>query len=161
MKKFFSVLLLILLLSCTKEVPESEKNISKSVEETQVREVVDKFYQAYNSNDIETAISFFDNDYKGIAEDSNDVVGIAMLEDELYNFRKQYPEGEWKIEIEEVSVQNNLGYVITKGSFYVPDPVEGGISPQYSERCIRILKNIKNEGWKIFRAFSVPMYSYD
>lgn len=160
MKKLFSLLFLLILISCTKEVPEAEKNISKSVEENQVREVVDKFYSAYNNNDIVTAISFCDSDYKGIATEADDVAGTSMLEDELYNFRKQYPEGKWKIVIEEVSVQNSLAYIITQGSFMVPDPVEGE-APQYSERCIRILRHVKNEGWKIYRAFSVPMFSYD
>lgn len=161
-KKVFLLLAVVLFISaCTKEVPENEKRISKSFEENEIRTLIDMYYKSYNDNDIETAVSFFHPEYKGVAADSEDVVGIQALESELYHFRKQYPDGQWDFKIEELYVQNELGYVITSGSFMMPDPIENKMSPRYSERSIRVLRKVKNLGWKIYRSFSVPTFSYD
>lgn len=161
MKILFISSAFLIFFSCTKEVPEAEKNISKSIEENLVRKVVTNYYQSYNSNDIPNAISFFDPDYKGIAAESDDIIGTAMLQDELNEIKKQYPDGKWKFEFEEISLQNNLGYIITQGSFLIPDPIEGGDSPQYSERCLRIVRKTNEGVWKIYRSFSIPIFSYD
>ncbi|MDH7603654.1 MAG: hypothetical protein QHH13_02020, partial [Melioribacter sp.] len=111
--------------------------------------------------DIETAVTLIDENYKGMAADSDDVIGVEALTNELYQYRKEYPEGKWEIRIEELSVQNDLAYAIIYGSFLMPDPIEKRMNPIYSERSIKILKKDKNEGWKIFRSLSIPTLTYN
>lgn len=159
--RYVSILLIIILAACTKEVPESEKKLAKTVDESAVREVIDHYYTAYNTGDIETAVTLCDESYKGIAADSDDVNGIEALKDELYQFRKEYPEGKWEINLDELVVQSDLAYVIINGSFLMPDPIQKKMNPIYSERSIKILRRNKTEGWKIYRSFSVPTFSYD
>ncbi len=160
--KYLSILFLItLLIGCTKEVPEAEKKLSKTIEEESVRKIINHYYTAFNSGDIETAVTLVDENYKGMAADSDDVIGVEALTNELYQYKNQYPEGKWEIQIEELSVQNDLAYVIIYGSFLMPDPIEKKMSPIYSERSIKILKKDKNEGWKIFRSLSVPTLTYN
>lgn len=159
-----NLVLLVLVLAafaCTKEVPESDRKLAKSPDESSIREVIEKYYMAYNTGDIETAVNFFDVEYREVAPDSDDFLGYEELREELYQFRKQYPEGKWEFTIEELTVQNDFAYVISKNSFLLPDPVEAQMNPSYSERSIKILKRNKPEGWKIFRSFSVPAFSYD
>ncbi|MEG8946235.1 YybH family protein [Rosettibacter firmus] len=160
--KYFSLLLIILFISgCTKEVPETEKRISKTVEEEAIQKLIEHFYTAYNSGDIETAVTLIDEHYKGMAPDSEDVNGVDNLTNELYQFKNEYPEGKWEIKIEELTVENNLAYVIINGSFLMPDPIEKKMNPIYSERSIKILKKEKNEGWKIYRSISLPTFTYN
>ena len=152
--------LLLIITACTKEVPEAEKKLSKSFEEKSARETVENFVEAYNSNDIAKAASFFENDYRGVAADSDDVVGIDALKNELITYKKQYPDGKWEIKIDEVFISGELAYVFTSGSFLMLDPIERKMNPIYSERAIRILKEQKNDGWKIFRYLATPTFSY-
>ncbi|MEJ5351217.1 MAG: nuclear transport factor 2 family protein [Melioribacteraceae bacterium] len=159
--KYLSLILILFITACTKEVPESEKKIAKTADEEAIRKLIDHFYTAYNSGDIETAVTLIDENYKGIAADSEDVVGVEALTKELYQYRKEYPEGKWEINIEELTVQNDLAYVIINGSFFVPGPAIDKMNPIYSERSIKILKKDKNEGWKIFRSLSVPTLTYN
>lgn len=159
--KYISLILIVVLVACTKEVPEAEKKISKTLEEENVRKLINHFYTAYNSGDIETAVSLIDTNYKGIASDSEDVNGIEAMTNELYQYRNEYPDGKWEINIEELFIENDLAYVIINGSFLMPDPIEKKMNPIYSERSIKILKRYKNEGWKIFRSFSIPTFSYN
>lgn len=159
--KYISLILIVVLVACTKEVPEAEKKISKTLEEENVRKLINHFYTAYNSGDIETAVSLIDTNYKGIAADSEDVNGIEAMTNELYQYRNEYPDGKWEINIEELFIENDLAYVIINGSFLMPDPIEKKMNPIYSERSIKILKRYKNEGWKIFRSFSIPTFSYN
>ncbi|MEM3373453.1 MAG: nuclear transport factor 2 family protein [Candidatus Anstonellales archaeon] len=159
--KYAFLILILFVTACTKEVPESEKRIAKTAEEEAIRKLIDHFYTAYNSGDIETAVTLIDENYKGMAADSDDVIGVEALTNELYQYRKEYPEGKWEIKIEELSVENNLAYVIIYGSFLMPDPIEKKMNPIYSERSIKILKKDKNEGWKIFRSLSIPTLTYN
>ncbi|MCX7798522.1 MAG: nuclear transport factor 2 family protein [Melioribacter sp.] len=159
--KYLPLIFIVILLACTKEVPESEKKISKTVEEENIRKLINHFYTAYNSGDIETAVSLVDTNYKGIAPDSEDVNGFEAMAKELYQYRNEYPEGKWEINIEELFIENDLAYVIISGSFLMPDPIEKKMNPIYSERSVKILKKYKNEGWKIFRSFSIPTFSYN
>lgn len=158
---FLILSILIIISACTKEVPENEKKLSKSLEGKYARETVENFINAYNSNDIEKAVSFFENDYKGIVSDSDDVVDIDALRNELLSYREQYPDGKWEIKFDEILISGELAYIFTSGSFLMPDPIEGKMNPIYSERAIRILKKQKNDGWKIFRYLAAPMFSYD
>ncbi len=162
MKRSLSILLLILvMISCTKEVPEGTKKISKSADEVNAAKTVEDFFTAYNSNDVEKAISYCDTDYKEAIPDSDDVVGIDGLRNDLVRYRKQYPDGKWEIKIEEVTASGDFAYVMSKGSFMMPSPIAGNINPNYSERSIRILKRQKEGKWKIFRYIGVPTFSYD
>jgi ketosteroid isomerase-like protein len=153
--------IIILISACTKQVPEGEKKLSRSSEEMAVEQTIMNFIEAYNSNDIEKAVSFFENDYKGVVSDSDDVVGLDMLRNDLIQYRKQYPGGKWEIKIDEVNISGELAYVFTSGSFLMPDPIEDKMSPIYSERAIRILRKQKNDGWNIFRYLATPTFSYD
>ncbi len=159
--KYIPIILLLFFTACTKEVPESERKISKAVDEEAIRKLINHFYTAYNTGDIETAITLIDENYKGIVPDSEDVNGIENLTNELYQFKNEYPEGKWEFNIEELLIENNLAYVIMSGSFLMPDPIEKKMSPIYSERSIKILKKEKNEGWKIFRSLSFPTFTYN
>jgi ketosteroid isomerase-like protein len=148
--------------ACTKQVPEGEKKLSRVSEEKIVEQTIMNFIEAYNANDIEKAVSFFERDYKGIFSDSEeDVIGLDMLRNDLVNYRKQYPNGKWEIKIEEIIISGEIACVFTSGSFSMPDPIEERMSPIYSERAIRILKKQKNDGWNIFRYLATPTFSYD
>jgi ketosteroid isomerase-like protein len=160
--KYLSVILiLVLLFSCTKEVPESNKKTAKSTEEVSVASTINGFIDAYNQNDLTLAASFLDTDYKGIVADSDDTINAGSTLNELKEYHKQYPEGKWEIKIEEIYVGSEFAYVMTKSSFMTPGPPIGNINSIYSERSIRILKKQKDDGWKIFRYIATPTFSYD
>lgn len=162
MNRSLSILLLILvMISCTKEVPEGTKRISKSADEINAAKTVEDFFSAYDSNDIEKAISFCDFDYEEVIPDSDDVVGIDGLKNDLARYRKQYPDGKWEIKIEEVTVSGDFAYVMCRSSFMMPKPTAGNMNPNYTERSIRILKRQRDGKWKIFRYIGVPTFSYD
>lgn len=162
MRRSFLILSLIIIISgCTKEVPEGEKRLTKSIEETSVRKVIENYVAAYNSNDIEAAILFFDRDYRGIVADSNEIVGLDALKNDLLQYSKQYPDGKWEIKIDELNVFGDFAYALCSGSFLMPDPIEKKMNPIYSERGIRIFKKQKDDGWKIFRYVAAPTFSYD
>ncbi len=162
MKRFLSILtLMLMLISCTKEVPEGAKRVSKSEEEMNAARTIEDYFAAYNSGDIEKAISFCDFEFKEILPDSDDVVRINGLKNDLVRYKKQYPDGKWEISIEEVMISGDLGYVMAKGSFIMPGVNARNINPIYSERSIRILKRQKNNKWKIFRYIAVPTFTYN
>ncbi|MBA4407214.1 hypothetical protein C0389_08075 [bacterium] len=161
MRKLLLISFLLIITACTKEVPETEKKLSKSIEEKTVQETIENFVAAYNSNDIAKAVSLFETNYIGVVADSDDVIGLEALRDDLLHYRKQNPEGKWKITIDEILISGELAYVFTSGSFLMPDPIEKKMNPVYSERAIRILKKQKGDGWKIFRYLATPMFSYD
>lgn len=161
MRKLLLISFLLIITACTKEVPEAEKKLSKSIEEKTVQETIENFIAAYNSDDIEKAASLFETNYIGVVADSDDVIGIEALRADLIHYRKQYPDGIWKITIDEILISGELAYVFTSGSFLMPDPIEKKMNPIYSERAIRILKKQKGDGWKIFRYLATPMFSYD
>ena len=161
MRKLYFILFLFTLASCTKEVPENEKKILKPSDGINAAKTVENFIAAYNSNDIDNAISFVDADYKGVVADSDDFAGVAALRTDFINYHKQYPEGKWEIRIEEVTISGDFAYVLCSGSFLMPDPIEGKMNPIYSEKSIRVLKRQKNDGWKIFRYIAAPTFSYD
>ncbi|PKL83053.1 MAG: hypothetical protein CVV24_06930 [Ignavibacteriae bacterium HGW-Ignavibacteriae-3] len=147
--------------SCTKEVPETEKKLVKSLDEKYVRETIENYTASYNSNDIEKAVSLFEQDYKGTTGDAEDVVGVEALRNDLIQYRRQYPEGKWQININEINISGELAYVFTTGSFLMVDPIENKMNPVYSERTIKILKKQKNDGWKIYRSLAAPTFTYD
>ncbi len=153
--------ILLILFSCTKEVPETEKRNVKSIDETAVRELIENYFAAYNAGDIETAAEYFDNNYKVIATDSIDVVGYENAKEDLLQYYRQYPKGKWENNIEEITIGDGYAYVISSGSFLQPDPITNKLEPTYSERSIRILKKDKNKMWKIYRYLSAPTFTYD
>lgn len=162
MHKFISLILFFtLIVSCTKEVPESEKQLTKSTNEKEIRAVVDNFTAAYNSGGIDNISNYFTSDYGGFVPDLDSAVGIAAYQSDLRNFRKQYPENEMHLKIEEVYISEEFAAVQTFGSYTTLDPVEGKKVPVYSERSIKLLRKVKNEGWKIFKSLSIPAFSYE
>jgi hypothetical protein len=94
MKKLIIVISVILFtVGCTKQTPEGEKKISKSIEENNVISTINNFISAYNSHDIEKTISFLDLNYKGIVVDSDNVVDVTEAKNAFYNLMKHYPDG--------------------------------------------------------------------
>lgn len=162
MKRFLSLLLvLITLFGCTKEVPENDKRNIRSADEAYVREIIENYFAAYNAGDIETAAEYFDNDYKSISTDSIDIVGYEAAKEDLLQYYKQYPNGRWENKIEEIIIGDGYAYVVSSGSFLMPDPIQNKLSPVYSERSIRILKKDKNKIWKLYRYLSASTFTYD
>ena len=162
MNKLIIVISVILITAgCTKQTPEGEKIISKSIEENNVINTIDSFISAYNFHDIEKSISFLDLNYKGVVVDSDNVIDISEAKNAFYNLMKHYPDGKWNIKCEEVNISGEFAYVMTIGSFMVSDPIENKIVPVYSERSIRILKKQKEGTWKIFRYIAVPTFTYE
>jgi len=162
MRKLISfALLLTLVASCTKEVPESEKRLAKSTSEKEIGVIIENFSEAYNSGDIDKISSYLSIDYSGFVQDSDSAINMNTYLNELKNLRKQHPESKLQLKIEEVNVSEELAAVRTFGSYMVPDPIEGKMNPVYSERSIKLLHKVKNEGWKIFRSLSIPAFSYE
>lgn len=162
MKKLLSsILVLALISSCTKEVPEYEKKNIKSADEAAVRETIENYFAAYNAGDIETAAEYFDDNYKVISTDSLDIVGYENAKEDLLQYYKQYPKGKWVNNIEELTIADGYAFVTSSGSFMLPDPLTGKPEPTYSERSIRILKKDKNKMWKIYRYLSASTFTYD
>ncbi|NJD22262.1 MAG: hypothetical protein FIA82_06275 [Melioribacter sp.] len=153
--------ILILITSCTKDVPETEKKITKTTDEDNARKTIQNFVDAYNINDLEKAMSFFDSDYKGVVADSDDLAGVEALSQELVNSQKKFPEGKWELMIDEVNISGEFAYLICSGSFLMPDVIEKKSNPVYSEKSIRILKKQKDGSWKIYRYVSTPIFTYD
>jgi hypothetical protein len=160
-KYIFIALSLFLLSSCTKDVPERNKKVVKSSEEVSVSSAISGFIDAYNQNDMVLAATFLDDNYKGIIADSDETVNAQATINDLIRYRRQYPEGKWKIEIEELYMGSEYAYTMTKASFLIPGPVMGSVNPIYSERSIRILRKQKDDSWKIYRYIATPTFSYD
>lgn len=162
MRKLFLILIIFTFVyGCTKDVPENEKRISKSIEEEAIRATIKEFVTAYNNNDIEKAVSLFDKNYKGVAIDSDDFSGIEALRSELTLYRKEYPAGNWEISVDEINISGDYAYILSSGSFLMPDIIDKKMNPTYSEKSIRILKKNKDGNWKIFRFVAAPTFSYD
>jgi ketosteroid isomerase-like protein len=155
------LLIFILITNCTKEVPEAERKLSKSVDEARVRNVIEKFVASYNSGDVRAASEQYDENFQEITSDSLDVVGIESVRTELIGYQRQYPDGKWQIKIDEVIISDGYAFAICSSSFLMPDPVEKRMNPIHSERSIRILRRDRNGSWKIFRYLALPTYSYD
>lgn len=156
-----TLMFLFLITSCTKDVPESEKIIIKTADEDNIRKTIQNFMDAYNVNDLEKAMSFFDLDYKGVVADSDDLAGVDALRKELVNSQKKFPEGKWEITIDEENISGEFTYLVCSGSFLMPDVIERKLNPVYSEKSIRILKKQKDGSWKIYRYVSTPIFTYD
>jgi len=162
MRKFVSSFLtLLFLFGCTKEIPESEKRILKTNEEEPIRQLVNNFVSSYNNNNIENALSFFDSNYKGVVADSDDFAGMNALREELTRYKKNYPDGKWQIEIDEINISVDYAFLLTCSSFLMPDVIENDMSPAYTERGIRIIKKNKDGNWKFYRYSAMPAFSYD
>ncbi|KAF0149936.1 MAG: hypothetical protein FD143_2660 [Ignavibacteria bacterium] len=156
-----SILLSFTFLSCTKEVRETERKSAKTADEVAIRELIENYTIAYNAGDIETAIEFIDINYRGVVADSSDIFGQDGLHEDLLQYRRQYPEGQWKTTIDEITIGDGYAYVLCSSSFLMPHPIEQKLSPIYSERSVRILKKEKPRGWKIYRYLATPTFTYD
>lgn len=154
-------ILAALLISCTKEVPESNKKTAKNADDVAITKTIDEFFLCYNSNNIDSLSFYMDEDYKGFIPDSDDAVGALSTMNDLKQYRKRYPDGRWEYKIEEINVGGDIAEVLTTASFMNPGPISGKLNPLYSERSIRILKRHKEDGWKIFRYIAIPTFSYD
>jgi ketosteroid isomerase-like protein len=162
MKRLISFITILLIIAgCTKQKSEEVKEISKPIDENNVVNAINGFISAFNSHDIEKAVSFLDLDFKGVVADSDNVVGIFEARNAYYSLMNHYPEGKWNIKCEEVNISGDFAYVMTIGSFMVLNPIENKIIPVYSERSIRILKRQKEGTWKIFRYIAVPAFTYE
>lgn len=158
-----TILLLIISLiaiSCTKEVPERERKSKESAEEINIRKTIDNYFSAYNAGDVETAADLLDQGYRGIVSDSVDINGIEEAKDDLLKYVRQYPKGQWDTKIEEITLGDGYAFVLCTSSFTIPGPVDGK-NPIYSERSMRVLKRDKIRGWKIFRYLAAPTFTYD
>jgi ketosteroid isomerase-like protein len=154
-------ILLFIVVSCTKEVPESEKNIVKSVNENEIKALINNHASYFNSGDVNSSLIMFSDDYSEYIPDSDAPVDLSVLENNLLNFRSQNPEGKLSITVEDLFISNDLAAAQTFTSYLVPDPIEGKLNPAYSERSIKLLRKDKNTGWKIFRSLSSTAFSYD
>ena len=154
-------MLVVMLVSCTKEVPESNKKTAKNTDDIAITKTIDEFFKCYNSNNIDSLTYYLDSEYKGFIPDSDDAVGALSTINDLREYRKRYPDGLWQYKIEEINVGGDFAEVLTNASFMKPGPVSGKLNPIYSERSIRILKRAKDDGWKIFRYMAIPTFSYD
>ncbi|MBI5729694.1 MAG: hypothetical protein HY963_01015 [Ignavibacteriales bacterium] len=155
------LMFLVLVPACTRDVPEAEKKIIKIADEDNARKTIQSFADAYNSNDLEKAISFFDLDYKSVVADSDALAGVDALRNEIINSQKEFPEGKWEITIDEGNISGEFAYFICSSSFLMPDVIEKNLNPIYSEKSIRILKKQKDGSWKIYRYVSTPIFTYD
>ena len=155
------LMFLALITACTKDVPEAEKKIIKSADDDNARITIKGFADAYNRNDLEKALSFFDFDYKGVVADSDDLAGVNAYRNEIINSQKKFPEGKWEIKIDEGDISGEFAYFVCSSSFLMPDVIEKKLSPIYSEKSLRILKKQKDGSWKIYRYVSTPIFTYD
>ncbi|MGK9368414.1 hypothetical protein ACSSWA_05900 [Melioribacter sp. Ez-97] len=160
LKKLSITGLILIMLACTKEVPETEKNILQTTEKKKIVKLIDSFYGNFNRGNIDSALTAVSKNYKGIVSEAEEISGVENYRKELFQYKTAYPDGRWKYSLEELFVRDGIGYVIILSSFVVPDPVEPEGNPIYSERSMKVLlKN--NEGeWKIYRSVSVPVFTY-
>lgn len=159
--KYVPLLLLVIIFGCTKEIPESNRKISKSAQENSVREAVENYFLAFGNQDIESALFFIDTDYRGVVYDSSDITGADALFADLSKNKNLFDGGKWSNEIEEIIVSGSIAYVRAKSSFLKYDPIEKKDNPVYSEKSFRILRKQKDESWKIFRYIAVNSFTFD
>ncbi len=152
---------LLLLYSCTKEVPEGGKKGAKTSDDVSISKTIEGFFNSYNSNNFDSLAVMFDVDYKGFIPDSDDAVAVLSTINDLKQYRRRYPDGKWEYKIEEINSGGEYAEVLTTASFMMPGPASGKLNPTYSERSIRILKKQKDDGWKIYRYMAIPTFSYD
>ena len=152
---------LFLLSSCTKEVPESEKKTTKYIVDFEVRKVIDNISTHFNSREIDSALTSFSKDYSEFVPDADSARSLNVLKNDWQNFISQNPKGEMQTIIEDVFVSEGLAAVQTFTSYMVINPLDGKLIPAYSERSIKLLRNSKDENWKIFRSLSSTAFSYD
>lgn len=160
-KLFLFILLIVFAVSCTKEVPETEKKSAKAAYEKDIRKIIETYADTFNSGNTENAFMLFAEDFKAVVPDSDNALDLATYKNNLQRFRKQYPDGKLQITIEEVFVSEELGAVQLFTSYMAPDVLNGKLAPIYSERSIILLRKIKYDGWKIFRSLGTPAFSYD
>lgn len=159
--KIFSLVVLILLLSsCTKEVPEYERKLNSNVDENEVRKKIESYAESYNAGNPDALSNIFDESYVRITPEENDLVGIESFEKEISNYMSQYPGGKWKINIEQVDVSGELASVTTRSIFEMKYSGSDLPSTVYSERSLYILKKHREGTWKIARSMSFPTYTY-
>lgn len=163
MKKIYVLLLLSLLFySCTKEVPETEKKLSRTVSTNEIKQLFENFTSDVNSNNLDKIDSYFDGDFSSFVQDADSAVDLNSYKTNLVNFQKQYPAGKLQTNIEDIFVSEDLAAAQVFVSYMINDPVEKGMSPVYSERSIKLLRKSKiDNSWKIFRSLSTPAFSYD
>lgn len=163
MKKFFALLLFPLLFySCTKEVPETEKKLGKTVSTNEIKQLFENLAADVNSNNADRIDSYFEGDFSSFVADADSALDLTSYKTTLSNFLKQYPSGKLQINVEDVFVSEELAAAQVFVSYMVNDPVEKGMNPVYSERSIKLLRKSKmDNNWKIFRSLSTPAFSYD
>lgn len=162
MYRFLIILLgVALITSCTKDVPENEKKIARTINESDVRTAIENFTNNYNSGNLEAAAAFLSDDYKAIIPDSDEAINKENYIKEITLLNQQYPDGKWEVKIEEIVLGEDLAIATVLSSFMLPNPIENNMAPSYSERSLKILKKIKNDGWKIIRSSSVPTFTYE
>jgi len=160
-KLFLFISTIIFVVSCTKEVPETEKKLTKAVNEAEISKIIQDFQSSINSNDINAAINFLTEDFSSFVPDCDTAIDLYTFKNNLTLFKKQYPNGLIKIDIEEIFVSEELASVQTFTSYMNRDPVEEKMNPVYSERSIKLLRKQKLGSWKFFRMLSTTAYSYD
>jgi hypothetical protein len=160
-KTFLFILLIVFVVSCTKEVPETEKKSAKTTYEKDIRKIFEAYADNFNSGNTEEVFVSFAENFKAVVPDSDNALDLTMYKDNLKRFRKQYPAGKLQITIEEIFVSEELGAVQLFTSFMAPDVLDGKLAPVYSERNIILLHKIKYDGWKIFRSLGTPAFSYN
>jgi ketosteroid isomerase-like protein len=152
---FFAVTMALLLSACTKEVPENDKKLTKSVDEKNIQETIDNYYSALNSGDIEKAASFVDYNFRGVLQDMSEIIGINSFTNNLRLAQKKFLGWKWEIKFNEINVFGDYAYSITSASILVNNKAIKKLNDVCSEKAIRILKRQKNGGWKIFRFIAV------
>ena len=163
MKKIYVLLLLSLFFySCTKEVPETEKKLSRTVSTNEIKQLFENFTSDVNSNNLDKIDSYFEGDFSSFVQDADSAVDLNSYKTNLVNFQKQYPSGKLQTNIEDIFVSEELAAAQVFVSYMINDPVEKGMNPVYSERSIKLLRKSKTDNsWKIFRSLSTPAFSYD
>ncbi|AFN74061.1 hypothetical protein MROS_0820 [Melioribacter roseus P3M-2] len=160
LKKLSMLALILFMLACTKEVPESDKNIIQTTEKKKIVKLIETFYDNFNRGNIDSALTAVSKNYKGIVSEAEEISGVENYRKELFQYKTAYPEGRWKYSLEELFVRDGIGYVILLSSFVVPDPVEAQGNPIYSERSMKVLVKNSEGNWKIYRSVSVPVFTY-
>ena len=161
MKNLVPLLIIIsFVVSCTKEVPESEKKIARSTSENEIKSLIDSFVVSFNSGEFDKMHLYFAADYSGYIPDSDTAISLTEYKNELQKLHDRYPDGKLQVNVEDINVSEELAAVQTFSSFMTYDPIEGKSSPLSSERSIKLLRKAKNDGWKIIKSLSIPAFSY-
>lgn len=160
LKNILALLLLLFIVACTKDVPETDKSIIQTTEKNKINKLIESFYNDFNKGNIDSALTCISQDYKAILSESDEIVGLENYKRELNQYKTEYPEGRWQYSIEEMLIKDGMGYVIILSSFVMPDPLESKGNPVYSERSMKVLLKDSQGEWKIYRSVSVPLFTY-